>query len=234
MSKLNSDAIEIIDLGMDGSKRCLSLGVQLTLQATYLAPNLPEPVRYALRDWTTWQERTEITIERAVRLPTQAPMFYATLLALGAHVAFFNEQIGDSPLAEYMSQAGKKRGKLEAVRLPIEVPGRLWGEAHVSRTPTDKPIVAAIAVVDLERDQVVRARLGMTGVWRETARLAEAAELLIGDPLTDENIRKVIEAVAAEVRPKGDYLGSETYRRSMAGLLAQRAFEACRKGAAAQ
>jgi xanthine dehydrogenase iron-sulfur cluster and FAD-binding subunit A len=234
MSKLKPDAIEILDLGMDGSKRCLSLGVQLTLQATYQTPDLPEPVRYALRDRITWQERTEITVERAVRSPIQAPMFNATLLALGAHVVFFEAEIGDSPLAEYMSRVGKKRGKLGAVRIPIEVPGRLWGESHVSRTPTDKPIVAAIAVVDLESDQVVRARLGLTGAWRETAHLAEAADLLIGDPLTEENIEKVIKAVEAEVSPKSDYLGSEIYRRSMAGLLARRAFEVCRKGAIAQ
>ncbi|HEY47831.1 MAG TPA: hypothetical protein G4O14_13740 [Anaerolineae bacterium] len=234
MSKFKPDSIEILDFGMDGSKRCLSLGVQLTLQATYQALNLPEPVGYALRDRITWQERTEITVERAIRSPIQAPMFNATLLALGAHVVFFEEEMGGPPLAEYMSRVGKKRGKLGAVRLPIEVPGRLWGEAHVSRTPNDKPIVAAIAVVDLESDHVVRSRLGLIGTWRETARLAEAAELLIGDPLTEENIGKVIKAVKAEVRPKGDYLGSETYRREMAGLLARRALEACRKGATAQ
>lgn len=234
MNKLKPDEIEILDLGMDGSKRCLSLGVQLTLQATYLAPDLPEPVRDALRDWTTWQERTEITVERVIRSPIQAPMFNATLLALGAHVVFFEEEIGESPLAEYTSRGGKKRGKVGAVRIPIEVPGRLWGEAHVSRTPTDRPIVAAIAVVDLESDQVVRARLGLTGVWRETARLAEAAELLIGSPLTEETIGEVIKAVEAEVSPKSDYLGSETYRREMAGLLARRALEACRKGTTAR
>jgi CO/xanthine dehydrogenase FAD-binding subunit len=234
MSKLKPDEVEILDLGMDGSKRCLSLGVQLTLQATYLTPDLPEPVRDTLRDWTTWQQRTEITVERAIRSPIQAPMFNATLLALGAHVVFFEEETGESPLAGYMSRVDKKRGKLRAVRIPIEVPGRLWGEAHVSRTPADKPIVAAIAVVDLKSDHVVRARLGLTGTWHETARLAEAAELLIGGPLTEENIGEVIKAVEAEVSPKGDYLGSETYRRKMAGLLARRALEVCRKGATAQ
>jgi CO/xanthine dehydrogenase FAD-binding subunit len=45
--------------------------------------------------------------------------------------------------------------------------------------------------------------------------------------LDAERIRAVAAAIEQEVVPQGDFLGSEEYRRAMAGVLARRALEAC-------
>jgi CO/xanthine dehydrogenase FAD-binding subunit len=74
---------------------------------------------------------------------------------------------------------------------------------------------------------VRQARLALIGVWPETVRLAEASAQLIGGPLNEISIRAVAEAVEQEVAPRGDFLGSEEYRRAMAGVLTRRALEAC-------
>jgi len=230
MSTEKQDAVEVHELEMEGAKRSLSVGAQATLQAVYEFPDCPEPVRQALSGWVSWQARVEITVERVIRSPTQAPQWIAALLALGARVAFLEDKLGESKLSDYLSRVASKRGKLGAIRLPLGVPGRVWGEAHVGRTPADAPIVAAIAVVDLKNGDVYRARLGMTGVWREAARLVKAAEGLVGGQLTEERIQPVIAALEDEISPKGDFLGSDMYRRAMAAVLARRAFDNCVKG----
>ncbi|MCK4693237.1 MAG: hypothetical protein KAT23_06380 [Anaerolineales bacterium] len=230
ISTRKKDTVEVHEVEMEGAKKSLILGAQATLQAVYECPDCPEPVRQALSGWVSWQERIGTTVERAIRSPKQAPQWVAALLALGAKVTFLEDEIDESGLADYLARVNSKRGKLGGVRLPLEVPERVWGEAHVVRTPADEPIVAAIAVVDLDSNVVRRARLGLTGVWREAARLAEAAQMLVGGPLTEERIQPVIAALDGEIDPKNDFLGSDTYRRAMAGVVARRALEDCMKG----
>jgi len=105
--------------------------------------------------------------------------------------------------------------------------GIRWGEAHVARTPADEPIVAAVAVVEVDDSTVHQARVALTGAWPEPARLAQAAAQLVGGPLDEEHIRAVAEAVEEEVAPRGDFRGSEEYRRAMAGVLTRRALAEC-------
>jgi CO/xanthine dehydrogenase FAD-binding subunit len=97
----------------------------------------------------------------------------------------------------------------------------------VGRTPADDPIVAAVAAVRVNDDIVKEARVALSGAWSETAKLAEAPAALVGDPLDKDRIREVAAAVEREITPQGDYLGSEEYRRAMAGVLTRRALEAC-------
>jgi CO/xanthine dehydrogenase FAD-binding subunit len=112
----------------------------------------------------------------------------------------------------------------------LHVPdGACWGEASVARTPADEPIVAAFAAVDWDGEVVCRARVALTGVWPEPARLAKAPLKLVGGPLDDAWIRRVAATVEAEVEPRGDYRGSQEYRRAMAGVLTRRALERCRR-----
>jgi CO/xanthine dehydrogenase FAD-binding subunit len=97
----------------------------------------------------------------------------------------------------------------------------------VGRTPTDDPIVSAIAVVDLDEEVVRRARLALTGVWREQARLVTAADLLVGQPLNHATIGQVKDVVEAEVSPQDDFRGTAVYRQAMAGILTRRALMDC-------
>jgi len=206
----------------------LSLGAHASLQAVYEAPASPDLLRRTLSGAISWQRRNETTVERALLAPNLAPQWIAALLAWGAQMA---TEEGERPLVDLLHRAETRPGKLLAVHVPVDVPGRVGGEASVRRTPADEPIVEAIAVVDLANGLVRQARLALTGVWRQHARLAQSARLLVGGSLDDDDIQQVAAAVEREVAPQGDFRGSADYRRAMAAVLTRRALEDCRKGA---
>jgi CO/xanthine dehydrogenase FAD-binding subunit len=154
------------------------------------------------------------------------PRWLAALLAMDA-VVLVEGQTGPKEVPLQQLLEGQVEGDISALRVPPEGPNRCWGEAHVARTPADEPIVAAIAVVTVTDDVVQQARVALTGVWPGPVRLAHAPARLVGGPLTGERIQAVADAVAEEVAPEGDYLGSAAYRRAMAGVVTRRALEQC-------
>lgn len=225
-TKMKDDAVRVLTPEEEDAKTSLSLGAQASLQAVYEAPASPELLRRTLSNTLTWQARNENTIAKVILSPNLAPQFVAALLALGAR-ALFGEEEGE--LADYLHRTLSHHQRLLTVRLPLNVPGRRWGESHVARTPADEPIVAAIAVVDLADGVVRRARLALTGAWPEHAWLAESAGLLVGGALSDDRIQQVAITVVREVEPPDDFRGSADYRRAMAAVLTRRTLEDCRK-----
>ena len=222
-----------------GATAYMSMGAHASLQAVYEAADSPECIRRALSGALSWQLRNENTVIQAVRSPRLAPQFLAALLALGAKV-LVGESAGAATagegrlLADVLRQATPQFDAVSAVCVPLDVPGRVCGESRVARTPADAPIVMAIAVVDLDDSRgesatVRQARLALTGAWREPARLAKSAELLVGDALSADRIQQVAAAVEQEVAPRDDFYGSADYRRAMSAVLTRRALEDCQR-----
>jgi CO/xanthine dehydrogenase FAD-binding subunit len=202
----------------------LSIDADAPLQTVLDSPECPPLLRQTLTGAISWQTRNEKSVRQALTSLRVAPQWVAALLALGAMVTME----GDTGAAETPLEALLQRrpeGKVST--LHVMVGGVKCGEAHVARAPADDPIVAAVAVVEIDGDVVRQARVALTGVWPEPVRLAEAPAQLVGGPLDEERIRTVAEAVEKEVAPKGDFLGSKEYRRSMAGVLTRRALEKC-------
>jgi CO/xanthine dehydrogenase FAD-binding subunit len=223
------DTVKVHNWGMNGSEKSLSLGAEASLQEVYEHPEIPELLHRSLTGWISWQKRSEMSVERVVRSPGLAPQWIASLLALGARVIFRDNKIPSSTLAEFLLRADPNHGKLVGITLPLDSPGLVWGETHVSLTPTDKPIVAAIAAINMADGNVRQARLALTGVWRQHARLAEASDMLIDGPLTEARIEQVVMELKQEVTPRSDFLGSADYRRAMAVVTARKALDACWK-----
>jgi xanthine dehydrogenase small subunit len=174
----------------------------------------------------TWQRRDETTVLQSVRSPDIAPQWISALLALGAEVVFA-EREKSTLLEDFLPRVGLHSGKITALRIPQDVPGRVWAGEHVSTAPSAAPIVSVIAVVDLLEGRVHQARLALTGVWRENVRLADAIQTLVGGPLNRESIQRAANAVEAEVAPRSDFLGSSDYRRAMSAVLTRRVLEQC-------
>ncbi len=189
-----------------------------SLQQVLDQPDIPPLLRWSLTGDMSWQVRSETTVGRSLRAPGIAPRWYTALLALGATVEVEGTEVG----LEEMSA-----GRPAALHIPLVGPAIRWGAASVSRTPADVAIVAAVAVVELDDGLVRQARIGLTGVWPRPAQLAQAAAQLAGGPLTPTAIAQTAEAVAREVAPPDDLMGSAEYRREMAGLLTRRALEQC-------
>jgi CO/xanthine dehydrogenase FAD-binding subunit len=227
---LHKSEITVDDYALDGSEQSLVIGTHTPLQAVFTAPPTPELIKHSLHGWTTWQQRSGITLEQALLSPGLAPQWIAALLAWGAHLNITTDDRRCIPLVDYLRGVGSGRGRPSHLLLPIHPVGRRWGEASVGYTPSDQPIVTAIAVFDMDKDSIRLARLALTGVWRQIARLAQSPEQLAEMPLIEETILQIVEAIQNEVEPQPTWHGGVDYRRSMAGLMTRRAFEQCMTG----
>ena len=210
----------------DQAQRVWSIDTGAPLQAVVDDPACPPLLRQALTGVLSWQARNETPLWRTLAAPRLAPQWVASLLALGTTLVVDGEEVLLAVGAHFPRSA--RRAGQASHALHVRVGGLRWGEAHVTRTPADEPIVAAVAVVEMAGHVVQAARVALTGVWPEPARLAQAAAQLVGAPLDEEHIRAVAAAVEQEVAPKGDFLGSREYRRAMAGVVTRRALEAAR------
>jgi len=197
-----------------------------SLQSVVGGPWCPSLLRGALTRAHSWQRRRDTTVLRSLGASRLMPQWSAALLVLGATVSLDGGEGGDGVPVEALL-GGAVEGTLTALHIPIPGPDTGCGEAHVARTPSDEPIVAAFALVRFGGGVVEAARVALTGVAPEAVRRAEAPARLVGEPLTRERIAEVAGAIEDEVAPVGDYRGSEGYRRVMAGVLARRALEAC-------
>jgi carbon-monoxide dehydrogenase medium subunit len=203
-----------------------------TLQSLLDAPECPELLCRALTGIHSWQMRNETTVRRTLQASQLMPQWLAALLALGAAVTIEGEndaELGRSegkvPLQDLLEH--EVNGQVTALHIPAQGSGSRWGAAHVARTSADEPIVAAVAVVEMNAGVVEEARIVLTGAWPERLRLAKASGTLVGESLSEDRIRAVAAAVEEEVEPQGDYLGSAAYRRAVSGVLTRRALEAC-------
>ncbi len=215
--------IEITNQGIDGSMHCIVLDAAETLQAIYEHSSCPPMLRSVLSGAISWQKRNEMKVSAAIRWSAQ---WAAALMALGSHASTDDQE---ESLSAFLKRGGVI-GKLNEIRVPLDVPGRRWGENHVRRTPSDTPIVSSYVVVDIANGVINRANLAMTGVWEETAALAEAASLLCGKSFQEETLSSFLKALEAEVNPKSNFMGSVDYRREMAVITSRRALEMCFQG----
>lgn len=211
-----------------------SIDADASLQSVLDRPDSPPLLRQTLVSVLSWQARNETPVRRALTAPRVALQWVAALMALGARVSLEGEAGPmDMPLETLLQR--KAKGRALSLNVPPGDPCRRWGEAHVARTPADEPIVAAIAVVEMDGPStssgqggvVHQIRVALIGVWSEPVRLAEAPARLMGGPIDEDRIQVVAAAVEEEVAPRGDFLGSKEYRRAMAGVLTRRALERC-------
>jgi CO/xanthine dehydrogenase FAD-binding subunit len=222
---MHTKPMEAIQVKSSGEHKTLSIPADLPLQFVYKADQSHELFHQSLNR-LSWQRRDETTVLYSILSPDIAPQWISALLALGAEV-FFAEREHSTPLEDFLPRVGPHSGELTALRIPQDIPGRVWAEEYVSTAPSAAPIVSAFAVVDLLEDTVQRARLALTGVWRENARLAAAIQTLVGGPLNSESIQRAAKAVEAEVAPQSDFLGSSDYRRAMSAVLTRRVLDQC-------
>jgi CO/xanthine dehydrogenase FAD-binding subunit len=96
------------------------------------------------------------------------------------------------------------------IHLPLRAAG---GLARVARTPSDHPIVAAVAVIANDADGM---RIALGGV--------APRPLLIEFDRPEAAEDAVAQAIAA-AEPYADFRGAADYRRAMGAVTARRAFE---------
>ena len=146
-ARANQNDAKFVVLESKGDETSAILNAGASLQDVYQASGIPDLLASTLGGTLSWQFRNENTVLRVLQSPTLAPRFVAALLALGVQVLSGEDE--EVPLVDYLERSEARDVPASSIRMSIGIPGRVWGEACVSRTPADQPIVTAVAVLDL-------------------------------------------------------------------------------------
>ena len=131
------------------------------------------------------------------------------------------------PVAEFFTGPGKNCLEPTEIVSFITVPEM---ESHtgtafvkIGRVSQDIAIVNAAALLVMDGKTCRKARIAVGAVAPTPLRIFAAEEFLEGKKLTSETLQEMVGIVEREVRPITDVRSTETYRRTVAGVLAKRA-----------
>ena len=111
---------------------------------------------------------------------------------------------------------------LTEVRIPKHTG---WG-AHYEkfvRVAHQWPIVAVGATVRLDGGTIAEARIGLTNMGSTPLRARATEQALVGQPATEDAVRRAAESAAEGTNPPSDLNGDADYRRHLATVLTRRA-----------
>ena len=100
-----------------------------------------------------------------------------------------------------------------------------WG-AHYEkfvRVAHQWPIVAVAATVKADGGTISEARVGLTNMGSTPLRATAVEQALVGQPATEDAVRRAAGAVSEGTNPPSDLNGDADYRRHLAGVLTRRA-----------
>jgi CO/xanthine dehydrogenase FAD-binding subunit len=113
---------------------------------------------------------------------------------------------------------------LVEIELPSPKPRTGSCFMEIARRRGDFAIVGVAAMVTLdENDQCSRVRLAFCGVGETPIDASPAAEILVGDEVTEPAIREAADAIQQVIEPAGSVHATADYQRHIAGVLTERA-----------
>ena len=201
----------------------LRIGATTTLEALSTSPDVPPVLAQAAHASAPINVRNAATMGGEIASAGLGAPLPVVLLALDAVLVIYAPEARQSPIGSFLAFRDKmlKDGTLiTEVGIPL-TDARMAFE-KVSRTPTDAPIVCAVAKLRLEAGVARDVRVAMGGVGPLPVRLARAEQTLEGKSLSEALIAQAAEAAAQEVKPPSDFLASAEYRREMVKVLVKR------------
>lgn len=96
------------------------------------------------------------------------------------------------------------------------------GYLKLERRVGDFATAGVAIAIDRVGNSVVRAGIGLTGVGGSTISADEAAQVLVGAPLSAEAIGEAAELAAGAARPHSDHRGSAEYKRHLVRVFTRR------------
>ncbi|MFN8449389.1 MAG: FAD binding domain-containing protein [Anaerolineae bacterium] len=207
-----------------------TFGAAVSLETVLEWSGLPAAFQRALTRAIPLNLRDNISIGESLRL-WQTPMLREWITTLLAHDAGIEAIGADGEPAwgnmiELLAGDQLEQTFITALNLPALRQGHTLGAAYVARTPADAPIVNAAAFIYVDGRRV-ESEFVFVGGASEPPIMQVSLETLVGNPLDEANIASAVKAVAPQVDPVGDYLGSAEYRREMARVVVQRALLEC-------
>jgi carbon-monoxide dehydrogenase medium subunit len=111
---------------------------------------------------------------------------------------------------------------IEAV-VPPAIGTRSGRYLKLERRVGDFATVGVAVAVEQDGGRVTRAGIALTGVGPTTIAATDAAEALVGSPLSAESVEEAAALAARAARPRADHRGSEAYKRHVVATFVRRA-----------
>ncbi len=190
------------------------------------------------RQWGGSVQRNRATIGGAAVVAADNDPLPAALLVCDAEVVL-ETQAGQQviPYAEFIDQRAALLAApaiVTGLRVPLTDAATRFALETVARTPSDAPIVLAVAALTVgapgaHDGRCTAARLALGGVAPIPLRVPSVEVALTGQPLTPDLIADATAQLATHIHPAGDFRGSSEYRQEMAVVLARRALTQARR-----
>ena len=153
------------------------------------------------------------------------------LIALGA-TAVIAGPSGERrvPVEEFSTGPGQNVLDIGELVISLEVPTPQPSSGvrflrFIPRNEMDIAVVNVASALRFDGDTVTEARIVVGAAAPTTLLVEEAAQALVGQPLSDETIANAAAAARAAVRPIDDMRGSVKQRRHLAGVLTKRTLQ---------
>ena len=224
--------VDLCDLSLSfvrASGATLHIGATTTLQRLIEAPDLQTfssgVVAETARAVSGRNLRNAATIGGTVASAGGDDPLLTALLALDAKLTVYAPESRQLPIAGFLAYRERlldDGALISEVSLPLLI-GPL-GAAYVSvaRTPRDRPIVCAVARLELTAGIASNVRLALGGVAPVPVRANGAEQLLERKSLSDERVKAAAEKASAGLAPMAGLGGSAEYRLEMSRVMALR------------
>lgn len=226
--------LNFIKPGDDGS---VHIGALTTLQDIYLSELIKSQAGGVLNEAAYFSAtlglRNLANLAGAITNPENPPDIPLVLMAFDAVVTIQKDesQTRQVSLQEWMKDCTKVLLPGEAI-LEVSFPAQTQASGalvRVNRTPRDKAIVAAAAVLQVADGVCSKAMVTLAGCNPAPVRLQAVEALLIGQSLTTELFNQSGSIAEQQAQPVADYRGSVSYRKAMASVLTRRAIQQARQ-----
>jgi CO/xanthine dehydrogenase FAD-binding subunit len=222
--------LNYIKLGEDGS---VHIGAMATLQDIYQSEMIKSQAGGVLTEAAYFSAtlglRNLASVAGTITDPENPADVSLVLMALNAVVTVQKDenQTRQVSMHEWMKDCTKVLLPGEAI-LEVSFPAQPKASGalvRINRTPRDKAIVAAVAILQITNGICSEASVSLAGSNPVPVRLQEVEKLLTGKSLTNELFTQAGSIASKQADPISNYLGSVTYRTSMASVLTQRALQ---------
>jgi len=142
----------------------------------------------------------------------------SVVTALGGHVVVQGPAGRRTiPVAEFVSGPFQNVLAIDEIAVEAVIPApkgnRAGGYLKLERRVGDFATAGVAVAIETSGELVTRAGIGLTGVGGSTIDAVDAAQALVGRPLTSENITAAADLAAQASRPRTDHRGSAEYKR---------------------
>jgi carbon-monoxide dehydrogenase medium subunit len=151
----------------------------------------------------------------------------SVVTALGGHVvAQGSNGRRTIPMAEFVTGPFQNALGYDELAIEAVIPGPKGtvhgGYLKLERRVGDFATAGTAVAVEMSGSTVTRAGIALTGVGGSTINATDAAQALVGGPLTADSIAGAAELAAQAAQPRTDHRGSAEYKRHIVRTFVQR------------